>query len=224
MAVTTRACRRFDPDPNDQRLWRVENLPEFAAKKSSCLDPNFDISAVHPASQTKAMLRSLPRFEFEGRLTTRRAVLAGGIALCGTFERAFGEPLRLQRVARVTSGPGVLILEWIRGTLRTPGYEEGKNLVIDFREASGHYAELPKLLAEVTALNPDVIVAEATPAVAAAQQLTSTIPIVMAPSTDPVGPGFVKSFARPGGNITGVANMFDDTTAKTLDIALFSPT
>ena len=83
---------------------------------------------------------------------------------------------------------------------------------------------MPKLLAEVTALNPDVIVAEATPAVAAAQQLTSTIPIVMAPSTDPVGPGFVKSFARPGGNITGVANMFDDTTAKTLDIALFSPT
>ena len=152
-----------------------------------------------------------------GRLTTRREVL-GGIALCGTAGRVFGEPSRPQRVALVTSGSGVLILEWIRGTLRTLGYEEGKNLVIDFREANGHYAELPKLVAEVIALNPDIIVAEATPAVAAAQQLTSTIPIVMAPSTDPVGSGFVKSFARPGGNITGVANMFDDTTAKTLDI------
>jgi putative tryptophan/tyrosine transport system substrate-binding protein len=153
-----------------------------------------------------------------GRLTTRRAVLAGGIALCGTAGRAFGEPSRPQRVALVTSGRGVNILEWIRGTLRNLGYEEGKNLIIDFREANGHYAELPKLLAEAIALNPDVIIAEATPAIAAAQQLTSTIPIVMAPSTDPVGAGFVKSFARPGGNITGVANMFDDLTAKTLDI------
>jgi putative ABC transport system substrate-binding protein len=153
-----------------------------------------------------------------GRLTTRREVLAGGIALCGTGGRAFGEPSRPQRVALVTSGRGVNISEWIRGTLRSLGYDEGKNLVIDFREANGHYAELPKLLAEVIALHPDVIVAEGTPAIAAAQQLTSTIPIVMAPSTDPVGSGFVKSFARPGGNITGVANMFGDLTTKTLDI------
>ncbi|MFK4581146.1 ABC-type uncharacterized transport system substrate-binding protein [Bradyrhizobium ottawaense] len=103
-------------------------------------------------------------------------------------------------------------------TLRTLGYEAGRNLIIDFREANGRYADLPKMLGEVIALNPDVIVAEATPAIAAAQKLTSTIPIVMAPSTDPVGLGFVQSFARPGGNITGVANMFDDLTAKMLDI------
>ena len=153
-----------------------------------------------------------------GRLITRREVLAGGIALCGTAGHVFGEPSRTQRVALVTSGGNVAIFEWIRDALRTLGYEEGKNLVIDLRQANGHYADLPKLVAEVIALNPDVIVAEATPAVAAAQKLTSTIPIVMAPSTDPVGSGFVKSFARPGGNITGVANMFDDLTAKTLDI------
>src|SRR3954468_18316569 len=110
-----------------------------------------------------------------GRLTTRRAVLAGGIALCGTAGRAFAETLRPQRVALVTSGQGVAILEWIRDTLRTLGYEEGKNLVIDFRQANGRYAELPELLTEVIALNPDVIVAEATPAVAAAQLLTSKI-------------------------------------------------
>jgi putative tryptophan/tyrosine transport system substrate-binding protein len=153
-----------------------------------------------------------------GRLRTRREVLAGCIALCSIAGRAFGEPSRPQRVALVTSGRGVNILEWMRATLRTLGYEEGKNIVIEFREANGRYAELPKLLAEVIALKPDVIVAEATPAIAAAQQLTSTIPIVMAPATDPVGSGFVRSFARPGGNITGVANMFDDLTAKTLDI------
>jgi putative ABC transport system substrate-binding protein len=71
---------------------------------------------------------------------------------------------------------------------------------------------------ELLVLKPDVIVAEATPAIAAAQRATTTIPIVMAPSTDPVGSGFVRSFARPGGNITGVANMFGDLTAKTFDI------
>jgi putative ABC transport system substrate-binding protein len=175
------------------------------------------------------MLRSPPqRFEFEavlmGRLIPRREVLVGGLALCATAGRAIGEPSRPQRVALVTSGRSVNISEWIRGTLRTLGYEEGKNLIIDIREANGHYAELPKLLGEVIALNPDVIVAEATIAIAAAQKLTLTIPIVMAPSTDPIGSGFVRSFARPGGNITGVANMFDDLTAKTLDIVrLVSP-
>jgi putative ABC transport system substrate-binding protein len=67
-------------------------------------------------------------------------------------------------------------------------------------------------------LKPDVIVAEATPAIAVAQKATTTIPIVMSPSTDPIGSGFVQSFAKPGGNITGVANMFGDLTSKTLDI------
>lgn len=119
-------------------------------------------------------------------------------------------------MALVTSGSGGLILELIRISLASLGYEEGKNLIIDFREANGRYAVLPDLIAELIPLRPDVIIAEATPAIAAAQ--TSVIPIVMAPATDPIGSGFVKSFTHPGGNITGVANMFGDLTAKTLDI------
>jgi putative ABC transport system substrate-binding protein len=121
-------------------------------------------------------------------------------------------------VALVTSGRGVEILEFIRASLASLGYEEGKNLIIDFREANGRYAVLPELIAELIPLRPDVIIAEATPAIAAAQKATSVIPIVMAPATDPIGSGFVKSFTHPGGNITGVANMFGDLTAKTLDI------
>lgn len=147
---------------------------------------------------------------------TRRAVLAG-IAF-GVTGRVFGEPLRPKRLALVTSGRGVEVLASIRGALRILGYDEGKDLIIDFREANGRYSDLPKLLSEVIALKPDVIIAEATPAIAVAQQLTSTIPIVMAPSTDPIGSGFVKSFARPGGNITGIANMFNDLAAKMLDL------
>jgi putative ABC transport system substrate-binding protein len=148
---------------------------------------------------------------------TRRRVLAGGIAVCATTALTEAAPSRARRVALVTSGGGLQVLEWIKGGLQSLGYEEGRNLSIDFRQANGRYGVLPHLMAEVIALNPDVIVAEATPAIAAAQRLTSTIPIVMAPATDPIGSGFVKSFARPGGNITGLANMFGDLTAKTLD-------
>jgi putative tryptophan/tyrosine transport system substrate-binding protein len=72
--------------------------------------------------------------------------------------------------------------------------------------------------AKLIALMPDLIIAEATPAIAAAQRATATIPIVMAPASDPIASGFVKSFTHPGGNITAVANMFGDATTKTLDI------
>jgi putative ABC transport system substrate-binding protein len=152
-----------------------------------------------------------------GRPVTRRIWLAGSFSFL-VVGRAATDPSRPWRMALVTSGSGDVILGWLRSTLRTLGYEEGKNLVIDFREAKGRYAVLPDLLNEVIALKPDVIVAEATPAIAAAQRATSAIPIVMSPATDPIGSGFVESFARPGGNITGVANMFGDLTTKTLDI------
>ena len=121
-------------------------------------------------------------------------------------------------MALVTSGQGGRILGLIRISLASLGYEEGKNLIIDFREANGHFSVLPDLLAQLIARKPNVIIAEASPAVAAAQKATSVIPIVMAPATDPVGSGFVQSFAHPGGNITGVANMSEDLTVKTLDI------
>jgi len=125
---------------------------------------------------------------------------------------------KVWRVALVTSGRGIPILDIIRTSLNGAGYEEGKNLIIDFREANGRYGTLPALLDELIALKPDIIIAEATPAVAAAQKATATIPIVMAPASDPIGSGFVRSFTHPGSNITGVANMFGETTTKTLDI------
>lgn len=125
---------------------------------------------------------------------------------------------KVRRVALVTSVHGGAVLDIIRSSFKDAGYEEGKNLVIDFRAANGRYADLPQLIDELIALRPDLIIAEATPAVAAAKRASSTIPIIMAPASDPIGSGFVKSFTHPGGNITGVANMFGDTTTKTLDI------
>jgi putative ABC transport system substrate-binding protein len=98
------------------------------------------------------------------------------------------------------------------------GYIEGKNLIIDYREAGGKLERLPSLVGELIALRPDVIVAVTTPAIAAAQSATSTIPIIMAPATDPIGSGFIKSLARPGGNITGMANMVGDVVGKGVEL------
>jgi len=105
-----------------------------------------------------------------------------------------------------------------RGELRALGYVEGTNLVIDQRSADGKLERLPSFLSELIALRPNVIVAITTPAIAAAQSATSTIPIIMAPATDPIGSGFVKSLARPGGNITGMANMNGDALGKAIEL------
>jgi ABC-type uncharacterized transport system substrate-binding protein len=148
----------------------------------------------------------------------RRELLSGSFALLlFARARAAAEPARTWRVAYVGSGSALRTVPVLRDALRGLGYEDGKNLILDVREAKGNYGILPDLIREVVSSKPDVIIAEATPAIAAAQKATSTIPIIMSPATDPIGSGFIKSFARPGGNITGVANMFGDLTAKTLD-------
>ena len=102
--------------------------------------------------------------------------------------------------------------------MRDLGYVEGKNLVIEWRYADGKYDRLPGLAAELVQLKVDVIVAAGSPAISAAQKATTTIPIVMATTGDPVGSGFVKSLARPGGNITGLSNMAGDTGAKLVEL------
>ena len=99
-------------------------------------------------------------------------------------------PQRCGALLSVTSSPGASILNIIRTSLKSAGYEDGNNLDIDFREANGHYGTLPVLVGELIALNPDLMIAEATPAVAAAQKATTKIPIIMAPASDPIGAGY----------------------------------
>ena len=90
--------------------------------------------------------------------------------------------------------------------LRELGYVEGRNIVFERRFAEGKQERLPALAAELVRLKVDVIVTGSNPVVAAVKQATTTIPVVMAVSRDPVGAGFIASPARPGGNITGLAN------------------
>ena len=101
--------------------------------------------------------------------------------------------------------------------LREHGYEEGKNIVIEYRWADGREERLPELAAQLARLKPDVIVTHAT-GIRAAQDATSTVPIVMGASADPVGLGLIRSLAKPGGNTTGVASQMVDLAAKRLEL------
>jgi putative ABC transport system substrate-binding protein len=100
------------------------------------------------------------------------------------------------------------------------GYEEGKNIVVHFRWANGKYDQLPRLAAELAALNVAVIVTSGTPGIRAAQQATKVIPIVMASSGDAMITGLVDSLAHPGGNLTGLSFFAPDLAAKRLDLML----
>ena len=109
------------------------------------------------------------------------------------------------------------MLELLLADLRPRGYVEGKNLSIEHRSAMGRLELLADLASDLVRLKVDVLVAEAVPAVRAAQNATKTIPIVMFSGDDPVRAGFVASFARPGGNITGVALLTADLSFKRLE-------
>jgi putative tryptophan/tyrosine transport system substrate-binding protein len=130
---------------------------------------------------------------------------------------------KVWRVAHIYPGkldnPADLAMyDVFRGRLRELGYIEGKNLIIDQRSAEGKLERLPALLDELISLRPDVIVAILNSAISAAQNATSTIPIIMAPGINPIGVGFVKSLAKPGGNVTGISSMGDDTMGKAAEV------
>jgi len=108
-------------------------------------------------------------------------------------------------------------IEALRAGLRELGYVEGKNLVIEFRWAEDKYDRLPELAAELVRLKVDVIVTHGT-GTAAAKSVTTTLPIVMALSGDPVATGLVASLARPGGNVTGMTGINPEVAAKRLEL------
>ena len=112
----------------------------------------------------------------------------------------------------------IALLDDFRLKLKDLGYVEGRNLGFYVRRANDDYALLPGLASELVSLAPDVIVSSANIATLALQRATSSIPIVMALSTDPIGMGFVKSLAKPRGNITGLSNQLFDAIAKSLEL------
>jgi putative tryptophan/tyrosine transport system substrate-binding protein len=104
-----------------------------------------------------------------------------------------------------------------RLALRERGWREGENLLIESRWAEGNAARLPALAAELVRLQVDLIVTRGSTYVQGAQKATSSIPIVFLMHADPVGTGHVASLARPGGHITGLANLQTDLAPKRLE-------
>ena len=105
-----------------------------------------------------------------------------------------------------------------RDGLRELGYEEGHNLIIEFRWAEGKYDRFPALIAELLATKVDVIVTAGTPATLAIKKATSTVPLVFIAVGDPVGTGVVPSLAQPGGNLTGLSSIAPDLEGKRLGL------
>jgi len=109
-------------------------------------------------------------------------------------------------------------VEALRLGLRDFGYVEGANITIEYRWAQGRYERLPELAAELVRSKVDLIVTHATPGSLAAKRATTTVPIVMALSGDPVAAGIVTSVARPGGNITGQTFFSPELRAKRVEL------
>jgi putative ABC transport system substrate-binding protein len=155
------------------------------------------------------------------RRSRTRVALTGGLLALTVFAAGFAEAQSTPRVYRIgllgPGGPNPSIEAFVRG-LADLGYVEGRNVRFEARWAEGRGERLPALAAELVQLRVDVLVAFISSAARAAQQATTTIPIVMVAVGDPVGLGLVANLGRPGGNITGTTSFLPELAAKRLQL------
>jgi putative tryptophan/tyrosine transport system substrate-binding protein len=147
------------------------------------------------------------------------AVGLGLLAGCGRWPGQAQGPTRVPRIGYLTNG-GSISREYagfFQG-LAGLGYVEGQNLVVEKRFAEGQPERLPVMAGELVRLPVDAIVAPGARAVSAAKEATSTIPIVMTGTGDPVELGFIASLAHPGGNITGLSHLAGPLAGKRLEL------
>jgi putative tryptophan/tyrosine transport system substrate-binding protein len=154
----------------------------------------------------------------------RKLIVAlGASALAAPF-RIYAQPVKKSVVVGilgVQDQPSAeRVLSAFKQGLQELGYVEGKNVALQLRFADGKLERVPGLATELVNLKVDIIVSFGTVTTSALQKVTSTIPIVMANTLDPVGNGFVKTLARPGGNITGLSSLGGDIGGKLLEMLL----
>jgi putative ABC transport system substrate-binding protein len=147
------------------------------------------------------------------------ALSLGALAAPPTAKAASGARTPRVGIFQV-NGPaaGAHFVEAFKAGMRERGYTEGRNVVFEPRFGDGNRERIAEAAAELVRLRVDVIVTATDQGVAAVKQQTQTIPIVMANSTDPVGTGFVRSLAHPGGNITGHSSMSPELSGKRLEL------
>jgi putative ABC transport system substrate-binding protein len=143
----------------------------------------------------------------------------GGVA--AVWPLAASAQSKIARIGFMSNSTAALeanLIDAFRQGLRAHGYEEGRNIVIEYRWAGGNYEAFPALVAELIAAKVDVIVAAGTPAALAMKNATTTVPLIMIAVGDPVGTGLVPSLARPGGNLTGLSSIAPDLEGKRLQL------
>ena len=153
----------------------------------------------------------------------RRAFIAllGGVAASWPLAARAQQAGKLRRIgflARTSAASLSPFLDSFRQGLRDLGWVEGGNISIEYQFGDGQFNRLAELADTLVRSNVDVIVTVDTPPTQAAKSATSTIPIVIAVSADPVGAGLVASLAQPGGNVTGMSLLAPDTDEKNLGI------
>jgi putative tryptophan/tyrosine transport system substrate-binding protein len=147
--------------------------------------------------------------------------LFGSAAVAWPLAARAQQPTKIARIGFVGASAADSVperAEAFRAGLRELGYQEGRDIVIEFRWADGRYDRLPALFSELVGRGVDVIVTHGTPGVLAAKQATATIPIVMATSGDAEATGLVASLARPGGNVTGLTFFNPELAAKRFEL------
>src|SRR5256712_6963575 len=145
--------------------------------------------------------------------------LVGGIAASWPLAARAQQAGRLPTIGFLGASPSIesqRVAAFVQ-RMRELAWIDGRNLAIEYRWAEGRNERYTEAAAELVRLKVDVIVTVATPATLAAKQATAVIPIVFAAASDPVGTGLVASLARPGGNVTGLANQISDTGGKKLE-------
>jgi putative tryptophan/tyrosine transport system substrate-binding protein len=164
--------------------------------------------------------------ERRGSRLSRRGFMAGtaGLGLlagCGRLPWQAEPAAKVPRIGvltLVTADPGDADNVAFRQGLRDLGYSEGQNITLEWRSPGDRADQYPELAADLVGRSVDVIVAQGFEATQAAKQASTTIPIVMAFSTDPVRVGQVASLARPGGNVTGQATLTGQLVGKRLEL------
>src|SRR5215467_14572966 len=156
----------------------------------------------------------------------KEKVAASVVSICVLISFCLAEA---QQTAKTTSRVGFIFSTGAPGDtspwfdafqqgLRDLGYVEGKNILIERRYGEGRLDRMPALVNDLVQQKVDIILAPNNGVIRAAKEATKTIPIVMISSVDPVVAGYVESFAHPGGNITGLAWLLRDISAKRVEL------
>ena len=148
------------------------------------------------------------------------SVIAFMLVVAGAVAEAqqSGKIFRIGFLDPSTASGSAVLVDAFRQELSKLGWIEGKNITIEYRFAEGKADRRPELAAELVRLKVDLIVVTSTGSALAAKRATTTIPIVMASSGDPVGAGLIASLARPGGNVTGFSSLGVQLITKRLEI------